>query len=74
VNPRNGSKVDKTFSCSEDLAVLEVGFAYVDAVGATVCWLNDIFVLLVRHGGYALAMVKAIDDTMVMSDDQSKDS
>ena len=74
VNPRNGSKIDKTFSCSEDFAILEIGFANVDAVGAAVCWLNDIFVLLVRHGRCVLAMVKAIDDAMVVSGDQFEDS
>jgi hypothetical protein len=51
VDPRDSSEVDKTFSCSEDLAIFKVGLAYVDTLAAALCWLDDVLMLLVGHDG-----------------------
>lgn len=51
MDPRDSSEVDKTFSCSEDFAIFKVGLAYVDALAATLCWLDDVVMLLVGHDG-----------------------
>lgn len=56
VNPRDGSEVDQAFSCSEDFSIFEIGLPYVNAVGAALCWLDDVFMLFVRHDGHVLGM------------------
>jgi hypothetical protein len=66
MDPRDCSEVDKAFSCPEDFAILEVGLPYVDALAAALCWLDDIFVLLVGHDW----QVEKKFNEAIMKDDQ----
>lgn len=52
VNPRHGAEVHQAFTCLEDLAILRLRLADVDAFGAAMRGLDVICVLLVRHGRY----------------------
>ena len=52
VNPRYGSEVLQALSSLENLSiVLDVDFAKVDAVGATLSRLDRVLMFLVRHFG-----------------------
>lgn len=68
MNPRDRTKVNKTFSCLEHFAILQIGLAYVDTFGAAVGWLDNVLMLFVRHVGKERAMLRVPDEVMMMAD------